>query len=189
MLGEVVEGDAVAGEMIAEAAGNALGDHTMPVRHDLRAGYWEEMHGEPGESRAPRERAAGPIDPQFPRRYQWLSRVRGDSMNNLVLSEAPAGVYDGDLVASVDAQAINYQPMQGDLVEAQHIRTIDDIREREISLRQVEIAPNGDVMLWSRSTSSRWKRPLKLPRADASPGDEDIAIQIIGKVLYIVRPL
>jgi hypothetical protein len=94
-------------------------------------------------------------DPRFPHARQWLSEVRGDSVNLL-------NIVEGDLVHCVDAIEIGYYPRTGDVVEVERLRFGG--QERELTLKQVEVTEAG-VLLWPRSTNPRFEvdpAPLEL---------------------------
>lgn len=148
----------------------------LPVRGQVQAGAWlliDDVTAEPEYISAAR-------DPRFPRAEQWLSRVRGDSMNNLNVNGRPAGIYDGDLVHCVDAVAAEYQPRTGDIVEVERVRFQG--QERELTLKQVEVTPNG-ILLWPRSTNPRWQEPLSYQEGDA----DDVEVRIRGWVVSSLR--
>lgn len=156
---------------------------TLPLRSDVQAGAWLEI--DDLDQREPLLMPA-PVDPRFPQAAQWLSRVRGDSMNALTNSQgASVGILDGDLVQVVDAIAIGYVPRTGDVVEAERSRF--DGREREITLKQVEITADGQQLLWPRSTNPRWREPLQLH--DGNPDDQGVVVRVRGKVLQVLRQI
>ncbi|MDP2214743.1 MAG: helix-turn-helix domain-containing protein [Phenylobacterium sp.] len=115
-------------------------------------------------------------DPRYPSAQQWLSDVSGDSVDQL-------GIFDGDLVHCVDAIDIRYHPRTGDLVEVE--RTRFQGSERELTLKQIELTPQG-VLLWPRSSNPRWQQPLDLTDGVTGPV-EDIEIRIRGLVVASVR--
>jgi hypothetical protein len=151
------------------------------VRGLVQAGLWEEL----GAAQAPAEPETYPAapDPRYPAAVQWLSRVRGDSMNAMSRNGQPAGILDGDLVHLVDAIAIEYVPRTGDVVEVERIRF--DGSEREITLKQVEVKPNGEVLLWPRSSNPRWKDPV--PYLEGVRGKEHVEVRVRGKMLQVLR--
>ena len=148
----------------------------LPVRGEVRAGAWlqvEDAQDEPETYPAAR-------DPRFPRADQWLSVVRGDSMNALEKDGRAAGIYDNDLVHCVDAVAIDYRPRTGDVVEVE--RTRFQGREVELTLKQVEVTEGG-VLLWPRSTSPRWQEPIPYAEGD----EDDVQVRIRGWVITSLR--
>lgn len=155
-----------------------LASNQLPVRNSVQAGAWHEIDD---QDQRTIETHPAPIDPRFPQAAQWLSRVRGDSMNALKKGDSLAGILDGDLVHIVDAIAIDYRATTGDVVEVERIRF--DGRERELTLKQVEVTPGG-ILLWPRSTNPRWKDPL--PYAPEKDG-EDVEVRVRGKMLQVLR--
>lgn len=109
------------------------------------------------------------LDPRYPHAPQWLREVRGDSMN-------ARGVFPGDLAHIVDFAAAGINLNTGMVVEV--TRTRDGGGLREITLKEVELTPEG-VVLWPRSTNPRWKDPVRL---DDDTGS-DIEVQITGLLL------
>lgn len=149
----------------------------LPVRGVVQAGAWLEI--EEDQAREPEELPAA-RDPRFPKAPQWLSVVRGDSMNALERDNRPAGIFDGDLVHCVDAVAIHYEPRTGDVVEVERVRFQG--RERELTLKQVEVTPGG-VLLWPRSSNPRWQEPITYREGDS----EDVEVRIRGWVIGAMR--
>lgn len=148
----------------------------LPIRGEVQAGMWLAIDYEPEERTYP-----AAADPRFPAAIQWLSVVKGDSMNALVRSDGtPAGIYEGDMVHCIDAIAARYTPRTGDIVEVERIRFSD--RDRELTIKQVEVTPDG-ILLWPRSTNPQHKAPL--PYAE---GDQDSTeVRIRGWVIGINR--
>lgn len=149
----------------------------LPVRGAVQAGAWLEV--DVHDQRNVEMRAAAK-DQRFPLADQWLSIVHGDSMNDL----KPSGIFDGDTVQCVDAISIDYQPRTGDIVEVERIRFQG--RERELTLKQVEVTPKG-VVLWPRSTNARWQQPIRILE-DGDAGD-DVEVRIRGWVIKLIRDL
>jgi SOS-response transcriptional repressor LexA len=143
----------------------------LPIRDTVQAGAW--LMADDSRQVA----ASHPVarDPRFPNAHQWLSEVRGDSMNAL-------NIVDGDLVHCVDAVEIGYYPRTGDVVEVERSRF--DGQERELTLKQIEVRPDG-ILLWPRSSNVRWKSPLEL--RDGVGPDEEISISVRSLVLASVR--
>lgn len=103
-------------------------------------------------------------------------------MNALTRRGQPAGILDGDLVQLVDAIAIDYEFQNGDVVEVERIRFSG--REREYTLKQVEVAADGTLTLWPRSTNPRWAEPVAYKEGD----EEDVEVRVRGKVISHIRP-
>ncbi len=114
-------------------------------------------------------------DPRFRNAAQWLDEVRGDSVDLL-------RIFDGDLAQFVDAYEIDYHPRTGDVVEV--VRTRFDGRERELSIKQVEVTPEK-VLLWPRSSNARWSEPLCL--TDGIDDADHIEVRIRGVLLRTIR--
>lgn len=150
----------------------------LPIRGEIQAGAWLEL--DPQDQPEIERHPAAP-DPRYPRSSQWLSRVRGDSMNALVRKGQPAGILDGDLVHVVDAIAIDYQFHTGDIVEVERSRFSG--RERELTLKQVEVKPDGSICLWPRSSNPRWSQPVEYGLGDA----DDVEVRVRGKVIQHIR--
>jgi SOS-response transcriptional repressor LexA len=116
-------------------------------------------------------------DPRFPHARQYVSVVRGDSMNLL-------GIVDGDWVHWVEAADLGYYPRAGDVVRVERVRFAG--QEREVTLKQVELGADG-IVLWPRSSNPRWKSPVEL-RAGLRES-EDVEVVIRGLVLSVIRRL
>lgn len=151
-----------------------IGQRLLQIRDRVRAGAWlqadDYLDSQPREFPAAR-------DERFPYADQWLSQVAGDSVNKL-------NIFDGDLVHCINAVSIFYQPKTGDIVEVERKRF--DGRERELTLKQVEVTQGG-VLLWPRSTNPRWKEPLSL--FQGLDGPEEIEVSIRGLVIAVIRSL
>lgn len=145
----------------------------LPIRDTVQAGAWLMAD----DSR--QDVAAYPAarDPRFPHAHQWLSEVRGDSVNLL-------NIVDGDLVHCVDAVEIGYYPRTGDVVEVERLRFGG--QERELTLKQVEVTPDA-ILLWPRSTNPRWKQPLEI--AAGLRDGEEVEVRIRALVLAAIRRL
>jgi transcriptional regulator with XRE-family HTH domain len=145
----------------------------LPVRGRIQAGAWLQADDDMAQTEPRRVPAS--FDPRFPREAQYLREVSGDSVDQL-------RIYDGDLVHLVDIQAIGYVPITDDIVEVE--RTRFGGQERELTLKQVEVTPEGYI-LWPRSTNTRWREAIDL-RASV-PQDEEIQINFRGLVLNSIR--
>lgn len=148
----------------------------LPVRGEVRAGAWLQVDDEEVE---PETRPAA-RDPRFPKAGQWLSIVRGDSMNALTRDGRPAGIYDGDMVHCVDAVDVSYRPRTGDVVEVERLRFQGG--ERELTLKQVEVSDQG-ILLWPRSTNPQFQDPLPYREGDTA----DVEVRIRGWVISSLR--
>ncbi len=141
----------------------------------IQAGVWVEL--DDGGQVAP---AASNIlpDPRYPHARQYISVVRGDSMNLL-------NIVEGDWVHWVDAADIGYVPRSGDIVRAERIRFGG--HEREATLKQVEVVGPETALLWPRSSNPRFRSPLELNAGAAE--NEEIVVQVTGLVLSTIRRL
>lgn len=144
----------------------------LSIRDTVQAGAW--LMADDTRQDAPAKYPAT-RDPRYPHAQQWLSEVRGDSMNLL-------NIVEGDLVHCVDAIALGYYPATGDVVEVE--RTRFDGQERELTLKQIELTPAG-VLLWPRSTNPRFKSPLELHEGVGD--DETYEVRIRALVTASIR--
>lgn len=155
----------------------------LTVGRAVQAGAWLEVNAL--DQREPERYPAAP-DPRYPRARQWLSPVLGDSMNALTKGGAPAGILQGDLVHLVDAIDIDYRPTSGDVVCVERSRFSG--REREVTLKQIEVLPDGAIELWPRSTNPAFAHPVPYhPDEPASAGADDIEVRIAAKMLRVIR--
>lgn len=148
-------------------------DSRLVIRDRVMAGAW--LAADDYLDRVPRTFAAV-RDERFPYADQWLSEVVGDSMDR-------AAIFDGDLVHFVDAVAIHYLPKSGDIVEVERVRFGG--RERELSVKQVEVTGAEGVLLWPRSNNPKWKDPLPLHQGIAN--DEEIEVRIRGLAIASIH--
>jgi hypothetical protein len=154
----------------------------LPMRDAIRAGAWLEVATVSQMEYPVTEDYPASPDPRFPRAAQWVRPVHGDSMNALTKNGHPAGILDGDRVHVVDAYAIGYTPVSGDVVEVERSRF--NGREHELTLKQVEVDAAGQVTLCPRSTNPRWREPISyLDKGD----EEHVDVRISGKVLRVLR--
>lgn len=150
----------------------------LPIRDPVQAGAWLEVNVL--DQREPTMYPAS-LDPRFPDARQWLSPVRGDSMNALTKNGLPAGILDGDLVHIVDAIDINYRPAAGDVVEVERSRF--DGAVRELTLKQIEITASGEILLCPRSTNPLFRDPIPY-KEDAAASE----VRIRGRMVQVIRP-
>ena len=145
--------------------------HELIIRDRVQAGAWlaadDTDQGEP--RRYPFAR-----DPRFPHADQWLSEVVGDSVDKL-------GIFSGDLVHCVDVEGSGWALQSGAVVEIERLRFGGS--ERELSIKQVEVTPQG-VLFWPRSSNPRWQEPLSL--TDGAEGEE-IEVRVRGLVVQSIR--
>lgn len=139
----------------------------------IQAGAWLEVDDN-GQVAPPPSNVLP--DPRYPHARQFISVVRGDSMNQL-------NIIEGDWVHWVDAADIGYTPKSGDIVRAERIRFGG--HERETTLKQVEVTGPDSALLWPRSTNPRYKSPLELRGGLGE--DEDVVVQITGLMLATIR--
>lgn len=109
------------------------------------------------------------LDRRYLHASQWLREVRGDSMN-------ARNILPGDIAHLVDYGGAGVNLNTGMVVEV--TRTRDGGGLREITLKEVELTPDG-IVLWPRSTNPKWKDPVRLDDGTGS----DIEVQITGLLL------
>lgn len=143
------------------------------VRYKVQAGLWYEV-----DTEEPPEQFAYPVapDPAYGEWPQWLELVVGDSFN--------LEIKPGHYAHVVDAFEMGYQPRSGDWVIVERRRDEGAIRERTI--KEVEIRPNGSVVLWPRSDSAKWADPVEITKG-ARDGEE-IEAFIVGYVIGSYSP-
>lgn len=112
-------------------------------------------------------------DRRYPHARQWLREVRGDSMN-------ARGIMPGDLAHIVEITGAGVNLNSGMVVEV--TRTRDGGGLREITLKEVEIGPDG-MLLWPRSSNPKWKDPVRLDDG----GEGDLEVQITGLLLQSIK--
>ena len=142
----------------------------LPIVGPIQAGAWlmidETVQDEPIYF-------AAVADRRYPHARQWLREVRGDSMN-------ARGIAPGDLAHIVDLVEAGININTGMIVEV--TRSRDGGALREITLKEVEVTPNG-VLLWPRSTNPRWTEPLTLDDRDG----RDTEVQVTGLLLQAIK--
>lgn len=143
----------------------------LPIRDRVQAGAWlvadDHIQSEP--ARHPLAR-----DPRFPHVRQWLSEVVGDSVDQL-------GIANGDLIHCVDFAEAGLGLRSGQIVEVERLRFGGS--ERELSVKQVELTPDGPL-LWPRSSNPRWQAPLSLIEGAK---DDEIEVRIRGLVVQSIK--
>lgn len=145
----------------------------LTIRDRIQAGAW--LAADDVGQAEPRTWPAA-RDPRFAHAPQWLSEVVGDSVNLL-------RIYDGDLVHCIDTIAISYSPRTGDIVEVERLRS--DGRERELTIKQVDVDEAGGVSLWPRSSNPRWQEPVRM--AEGLAEGEEAEVRIRGLVISSIR--
>lgn len=141
------------------------------IRDRVQAGAW--LTADDSDQSEPR-RWPFARDPRFPHAEQWLSEVVGDSVDRL-------GIFNGDLVHCIDVEGSGWALQSGAIVEIERLRFGG--AERELSIKQVEITPQG-VLFWPRSSNPRWTEPLSL--TDGAEGDE-FEVRVRGFVVQSIR--
>lgn len=139
----------------------------LPVRYTCAAGNFREI--DETSQVEPRMEPAERF-PAYAAWPQWLELVEGDSIDKLIP--------DGALIHVVDALAMGYAPVDGDIVVAQRSRMNGLMRERTV--KQVEISRAG-VKLWPRSHNPLHQEALDLTAGAAN--DQLTEVTIVGKVL------
>lgn len=147
----------------------------LPIGDRVQAGAW--LEADDTDQRPPRTYPVMP-DPRYPEAPQWLAPVVGDSVDLL-------RIFDGDMVHCVDADAIHYAPRSDDIVVV--LRTRASGRERQLTIKQVEVASSGDVRLWPRSSNPKWSEPITIHEVGDDP--ESVEVRIHGLVLRTIRDL
>ena len=115
------------------------------------------------------------LDRRYPHASQWLREVKGDSMN-------ARGIAPGDIAHLVDLVGSGVNLNTGMIVEV--TRTRDGGGLREITLKEVEVTPQG-LVLWPRSTNARWRDPVRL--TDGVNDNSDVEVQITGLLLQSMK--
>jgi transcriptional regulator with XRE-family HTH domain len=146
-----------------------LGNFQIPVVGKVEAGRFflvDELAGE-----EPTALVFGDRHPLFPYARHMAFDVVGDSMNDL----KPIPIYQGERVIAVDWMATGYAPRTDDIVVVE--RTRDGGHLRELTLKQVEVRPDG-IALCPRSTNKAHKE-IWVPRGDFDDGQ---TVRMIGLV-------
>lgn len=141
----------------------------LPVRHEVAAGVWRAVddYAEPLMSGV----ASIPVG-LVPITEQWLEKVVGASMNRLI----PDGAY----VHVLDAIAIGYLAIPGDVVVVERTRAQGAFRER--TLKQIAISDAGELTLWGRSFDDNYNVPLALTAGVADEELDETTVTIVAKV-------
>lgn len=162
-ISEFVSGaDAIEGEI-----GGRSELSELPMIGPVQAGAWLAID-DTGQEEPPMMPAAH--DRRYPQARQWLREVRGDSMN-------ARNVYPGDLAHIVELIGSGVNLNTGMIVEVTRER--DGGLLREITLKEVEVADDGELVLWPRSTNPKWKEPVRLNDGSGA----DIQVTITGLLL------
>lgn len=142
--------------------------HFLSVRYRAQAGLWYEVDGDHEI-----EQVSHPVvpDPRYAEWPQWLELVVGDSANKRI--------GDGEYAHVVDAIEMGFAPKTGKWVVVERRRAQGAIRERTI--KQIEVTPEGEVLLCPRSTNPKWSEPISLT-AGTKEGEE-IEVEIVGLVI------
>lgn len=131
-----------------------VGFQTVMVRGEVEAGVWREAYEWPGDEWQPiTVPTGGPYDPKD----LFALRVRGSSMDK----RYP----EGSMVVCVPLWRVGRQPRNGeDVVVERH----DATGKVEATVKELEIKPDGKLLLWPRSSHPRYQTPFELP-ADGLP--------------------
>ncbi len=157
-------------QTLAVAPASAPTFNELPVIGPVQAGAWLMLDETPQDEPI---LVSAMVDRRYPHARQWLREVRGDSMN-------ARGITPGDLAHIVDVTDAGVNLNSGMIVEV--TRTRDGGSLREITLKEVEIGPDG-MKLWPRSTNPRWVDPLVLD--DGNSGE--VEVQITGLLLQAIK--
>lgn len=139
----------------------------LPMIGPVQAGTWLAIDDTNQEE--PPLLPAAP-DRRYPHARQWLREVHGDSMN-------ARNIHPGDLAHIVELVGSGVNLNTGMIVEVTRER--DGGGLREITLKEVEIAEDGSIILWPRSSNQKWKDPIRLSDGTGS----DIQVVITGLLL------
>lgn len=149
--------------------GHSDGHDGMPLRYETGGGGWVSQDFYSHEPLGYVDVAPVKAYAHYP---QWLERLKGPSINEIVP--------DGALLQVVDAIAMRYVPRHNDLVIVE--RTRDGGHERERTAKQVYLKP-GTIELWPRSSDERYRSPILL---NDHPEDDTVTVAIVG---YIARAI
>ena len=139
----------------------------LPLLQPIRAGSFQEVD-ESGQDEPRFETVA--LDRRYASAQQWLRPVEGDSMN-------ARNINPGDIAHIVELIGSGIRLVSGKIVEVTRTRAEGSLRE--ITLKEVEVAENGTIILWPRSTNPRWKDPVRL---DDDSGSE-LTVEVTGVLL------
>lgn len=140
---------------------------TLPLLGKVQAGAWLEIDD---TSQEEPEMLAAALDRRYPRAQQWLREVDGDSMN-------ARNIFPGDIAHIVELTGSGVALVSGMIVEVTRLRAGGALRE--ITLKEVEVADDGQVILWPRSTNPKWAEPIRLREKD----DGEVTVQVTGLLL------
>jgi len=158
------------GELLARPNGKARPPEQLaelPLLGPVQAGAWLAIDETSQEE--PRAMAVA-LDRRYPHARQWLREVRGDSMN-------ARNIFPGDVAHIVELIGSGISLNSGMIVEV--LRSRDDGSLREITLKEVEVAEDGKMVLWPRSTNPRWKEPIRLDDDNGT----DFAVEVTGLLI------
>lgn len=146
----------------------------LPIRDRAQAGAWlaADDHVQDWPRRYPAAK-----DPRYLHADQWLTEVVGDSVDQL-------RIYNGDFVHCVDFAGSGIHLRTGDIVEVERLRAGGS--ERELTIKQVEVSPNG-ILLWPRSSNVKWREPLEIRHGVSEA--EEIEVRVRGVVLHAIRQI
>jgi transcriptional regulator with XRE-family HTH domain len=162
-LSEFVSGT----EHVDSDVGGRIEITELPMLGPVQAGAWLAID-DTGQEEPPMMPAAP--DRRYPHARQWLREVQGDSMN-------ARNIFPGDLAHIVELVGSGVNLNTGMIVEVTRER--DGGGLREITLKEVEIADDGSLILWPRSSNQKWKDPIRLSDDTGS----DIQVEITGLLL------
>lgn len=165
----------LAGESFTPPDARTSGGHPgeaifLSIADPVRAGAFLAV--DDTDQSAPRLTNIG-RDPRYPLAQQRIRPVVGDSMNE-------RGILDGDWVHLVSIEGINFVPETGMIVEVERTRVQG--RERELTLKELEVTPDG-LLLWPRSSNPLWRDPLTVTDGDA----DDVTVKITGLMTQLIR--
>jgi len=162
---------------------NRIEPRYLPVRYRVRAGLWEEIEfAEP-----PVQVSHGVVpDPRYGDWPQWLELVEGDSVDQKI----PPGHF----AHVVDTIAMGYAPRDGDWVVVERRRHAG--RDRERTIKQIEIGPRREVRLRTRSNNPIWAKHAAIALVNGQPvleggataEDDATEVEIVGLVIGSYNP-
>lgn len=143
----------------------------LPVTGEVQAGMYREHDTSIDHPVYPP--LPVPADPRWPASAQFALITRGTSINRVA--------EDGDFLACVDAQAINYSGREGDLVIVQRSRFGGAMIERTAK----RYRKKEEVFeLWPDSTDPEFQTPIIVDPHDPEEGTE---IRILALVAWVHR--
>lgn len=139
----------------------------LPLLGKVQAGAWLEIDD---LTQSEPEMLSAALDRRYPQARQWLREVEGDSMN-------ARNIFPGDIAHIVELVGSGVNLNTGMIVEVTRYRAGGALRE--ITLKEVEVADDGRMTLWPRSSNPKWQEPIRL----IEEGDGEATVQVTGLLL------